>query len=297
MDVLALLALCFVAGLFLQRSPAFPKEAHKVLNGYVIWVSLPALVLVHIPKVQLEADLLLPVLTPWLVACMAVCLFAGLARFFGWSRATWVTLVLTGGLGNTSFLGLPMVEALIGAEGLGLALLIDQLGTFLALYTVGLPLAGWASGQATSWGSVVRSVVLFPPTVALFLALLLHPFMVFPSWLDGALLRIGASLAPVALVAVGLQLQIGEIMREKLTLFVGLFYKLLLAPFLIYLFLMGIQVQDPLVVAVTTLENAMAPMITGSIVAVQFGLNARLASLMVGVGIPLSFLTVHLFVG
>lgn len=268
-----------------------------MLNGYVIWVSLPALVLVHIPKVQLEADLLLPVLTPWLVACMAVCLFAGLARFFGWSRATWVTLVLTGGLGNTSFLGLPMVEALIGAEGLGLALLIDQLGTFLALYTVGLPLAGWASGQATSWGSVVRSVVLFPPTVALFLALLLHPFMVFPSWLDGALLRIGASLAPVALVAVGLQLQIGEIMREKMTLFVGLFYKLLLAPFLIYLFLMGIQVQDPLVVAVTTLENAMAPMITGSIVAVQFGLNARLASLMVGVGIPLSFLTVHLFVG
>lgn len=286
-----------MAGVALQRSPAFPPDAHKVLNGYVIWVSLPALVLVHIPKVQFEAHLLIPVLTPWFVACGAVFLFAGLARIFGWSRATWVTLVLTGGLGNTSFMGLPMVEALIGVEGLGLALLIDQLGTFLALYTVGLPLAGWASGQSTSWGKIVRSVLLFPPTVALVFALIFHSLLVFPEWLDGALLRIGASLAPVALVAVGLQLRIGEIMRERLPLLAGLGYKLLLAPFLILLLLKGIGVEDPLVFSVTVLENAMAPMITGSIVAAQFGLNARLAALMVGLGIPLSFLTVYLFVG
>lgn len=296
MEVLVLLALCFVTGVLLQRSPAFPPDAHKVLNGYVIWVSLPALVLVHIPKVRLEAHLFLPVLTPWLVACGAVLLFAGLSRLFGWSRTTWVTLVLTGGLGNTSFLGLPMVEAFIGTEGLGLALLMDQLGTFLALYTVGLPLAGWASGQATSWGKVVRSVLLFPPTVALLVALVLSPVLVFPAWLDGALLRIGGSLAPVALVAVGLQLRIGEVKREVGPLVAGLGYKLLLSPFLILLLLKGIGVADPLVLSVTVLENAMAPMITGSIIAVQFGLNARLSALMVGIGIPLSFLTVHLFV-
>jgi len=295
-DLLALLALCFVAGVLLQRSPAFPPDAHKVLNGYVIWVSLPALVLVHIPKIQFEAHLLLPVLTPWFVSWGAVLVFAGLARLFKWSRATWVTLVLTGGLGNTSFIGLPMVEALIGVEGLGLALLIDQLGTFLALYTVGLPLAGWASGKTTSWSTVIRSVVFFPPTLALLFAVLTQFLFVFPEWIDGALLRMGASLAPVALIAVGLQLRIGEIMREKLPLITGLAYKLFLAPFLILLLLNLAGVNDPLVLSVTVLENAMAPMITGAIVAAQFGLNARLAALMVGVGIPLSFLTVHLFV-
>jgi predicted permease len=36
----------------------------------------------------------------------------------------------------------------------------------------------------------------------------------------------------------------------------------------------------------------MAPMITGSIVASQYGLKPKLSSMMVGIGIPLSFLTI-----
>jgi malate permease and related proteins len=42
---------------------------------------------------------------------------------------------------------------------------------------------------------------------------------------------------------------------------------------------------------VTVFEAAMAPMITGSIVAQEYGLDGELAALLVGVGIPISFLT------
>lgn len=42
---------------------------------------------------------------------------------------------------------------------------------------------------------------------------------------------------------------------------------------------------------ISVLESGMAPIIAGSIIAISRGLNRKLASLMVGIGIPLSFLT------
>ena len=41
------------------------------------------------------------------------------------------------------------------------------------------------------------------------------------------------------------------------------------------------------------MEAAMAPMITGSILAIMYGLNPKLATQMVGIGVPLSFLTLY----
>jgi predicted permease len=42
---------------------------------------------------------------------------------------------------------------------------------------------------------------------------------------------------------------------------------------------------------VSVMEAAMAPMITGAIVATKYELNPRLANVLVGVGIPFSFIT------
>lgn len=42
---------------------------------------------------------------------------------------------------------------------------------------------------------------------------------------------------------------------------------------------------------VSIMEAAMAPMITGTILATTYGLKPKLSSMMVGIGIPVSFLT------
>ena len=44
-------------------------------------------------------------------------------------------------------------------------------------------------------------------------------------------------------------------------------------------------------VDVSVMESAMAPMITGAILASNYGLKPKLSSMMVGIGIPLSFIT------
>jgi len=109
--------------------------------------------------------------------------------------------VLTGGLANTSFVGLPMIEAHIGAHGMSYGIVIDQLGSYLALSTVGIMLAASCSGETRHLAGAGAPCARFPPFIALALALALRPVSFAPA-LDDALARLGATVAPIALLSV-----------------------------------------------------------------------------------------------
>lgn len=295
MSPLVLLIVCFIVGLGLQRAPGLPSDMPRSLNAFIIWVCLPALVLLHVPRLDVHWALAVPIVTPWLICLLSIPLFSLLARVFGWSRATVGALILTGGLGNTSFVGLPMIEAFYGPEALGLGLLIDQFGSFIALSFIGLPVAAIAAGANPDLRTILRRIVLFPPFVALLLAFAIRGIGPLPDIALDVLERIGGALAPLALVSVGMQLRLGALRDRAGRLAAGLGYKLLLAPALVLVLLSALPGLDDTVRGVTVLEAAMAPMITGSIIATEHRLDPELAALMVGVGIPLSFLTVFLF--
>lgn len=55
---LLLLAACFAAGIVLRRSGRLPENAHASVNGFIIHVSLPALVLRHVHGLTPEVTLL-----------------------------------------------------------------------------------------------------------------------------------------------------------------------------------------------------------------------------------------------
>ena len=138
--------------------------------------------------------------------------------------------MLTGGLANTSFIGLPMIETFYGPQFLGLGILIDQLGSYFVLSTLGILVASlYSSGHSVSAKAVIRKIALFVPFQAFVLALLLMPFE-YPVWLDDLLKRLGATLVPIALVSVGYQLQLSQVRGKATALTVGLVFKLALAP-------------------------------------------------------------------
>jgi predicted permease len=223
--------------------------------------------------------------------------FFGLAaRAFRFSPATTGALTLTGGLANTSFVGLPMIETFYGPEFLGLGILIDQLGSYLVLSTVGIFVASLysASERSLNAKAVFRKIALFTPFQAVVVAILLMPFE-YPVWLDDLLKRLGATLVPIALVSVGYQLQFSHVRGRLQALTVGLAFKLVVGPALI-LALFRAPLGDALsVLRVTVFEAAMGPMIGASIVAMDHELDLPLVTLMVGVGIPVSFLTLPLW--
>ncbi|MCD8491891.1 MAG: hypothetical protein LRY51_08325 [Geovibrio sp.] len=69
--------------------------------------------------------------------------------------------MLSGGLGNTSFVGFPMINAFYGEELIGIGVLCDQ-GSFFVLSTLGIMVAAkYASGRVSSW-EIVQKVLMFP---------------------------------------------------------------------------------------------------------------------------------------
>ena len=281
-------------GVFFQHIPQFPKDASKGLNAFLIYVSIPAITLRYLPALEVSWELLFPVAMPWIVFGWSLVLFVVLGKWRGWSRQTVGCLVLVAGLGNTSFVGFPLIEAFFGKEGLQIAVLCDQPGSFLVLSTLGiLAMSYFLTG---SWSlSVIGSEILrFPPFLAFLVALvLLLSGFSLGEWLTRPLEMLGATLTPIAMVSIGLQLKNpfrGKADWEALSW--GLFSKLLLAPALIsvlYLFVFNLRGMP---VNVSILEAAMGPMVTPSIIAMEKNLNPPLASLLIAVGIPLSLATV-----
>ena len=285
------LGVCFLLGIILRRSGRLPDNAATTLNGFVVHISLPALTLAYVHDLDLNSRLILPALMPWIMFGLGCAFFWIIGRALGFPPATTGGLMLTGGLANTSFIGLPMIETFYGPGYLGLGILIDQAGSYLVLSTLGILVASiYSSAHAVDTQAVIRRIVVFVPFQAFVLALLLVPIE-YPDWLAELLKRLGGTLIPLALVSVGYQLRLSAVRSKSTALAAGLLFKLALAPALILILLVGTFGAEGPTMRVTTFEAAMAPMIGASIIAMDHELDPPLVTLMVGIGIPLSFLT------
>ena len=290
MNNLALLAVAFLVGMLLRKTGRFPDSTPIALNGFVIHVSLPALTLLHVHRLQLDRSLVLTALMPWLFFFAAWGFYRLAGRALSLPARTVGALILVTGLGNTSFVGLPMIEAWFGKEWIGVGVVADQLGSFLALSTAGILTAtAYSSGRATP-RELARRILLFPPFQALVLALLLRP-VTYPDAMVSVLQKLGDTLTPLALASVGFQLRLKVAHGVLRPLSLGLLFKLLLGPAVIYGLYVLLLGATGRVIGVTVFEAAMAPMITAGIIAIDHDLDPPLVTLLLGVGIPLSFLT------
>lgn len=288
---IAVVLIALVIGLLLQFSKRMPDNSAASLNLYVIYVALPALVLVEIPTLSFSHDALITVIAAWVIMVFAALITWTTARLLNWSREVTGAMLLLVTLGNTGFVGIPLIEAHLGGDALPYAILYDQLGTFLGLNTLGVALAGYYSSSQGSVRSILRNILLFPPFIALILAFLVNLFWVYPAWLEAALSRISSTLVPVIMVAVGLQWRF-SLQREQLSpLLLGLVYILIITPAFAWGGL-GVLGIEGLAAQVITLEAAMPAMISAGVLAATHNLAPRLAAALVGYSILLGLLTV-----
>lgn len=293
MTNLLVIVVCLGAGLLLQRFRQMPKDSAAVLNQYVINIALPALVLAELPKITLDTDIAIPVAASWGVMLLSVVTVLGLAKLCRWRRDIMAVMLLLVPLGNTSFVGFPMVDALLGSSALPYAIIYDQLGSFAAISTYGMLVLAYYSGGSVAPRALAKKLLCFPPFIAVIVAVSCIG-LEFPSWLYSALSRIGESLVPVVMVAVGLQWRL-RLDREYVSpVLLALGLKLLLFPAVLYgVFLMlGLTT---LAAQASLLEAAMPAMITAGALLSSHRLAPSLASSIVGYGLLLSLLSVPMW--
>ncbi|MDR0505861.1 MAG: AEC family transporter [Dysgonamonadaceae bacterium] len=286
-----LIFVCIIAGITMSQLKVLPADSHKSVNAWLIYVALPALALRFVPDTEWNMKLLLPVLGPvlvWLGACLFI-------RIYDWKKqlphGSRTALLIACGLGNTAFIGFPMVSAFYGESEIHHAVVFDQL-TFILFSTVGvIAILKSSSGEAKkiSLQYIVRKIFRFPPFIACLLALILPCFFDISS-INPFLDKLVATMSPLALFSIGLQLRLGEIRKEWRLISAGMLYKLLLAPCLVMLLAFLIKSNGNMT-KISIFEAGMSSHITASLLASQYKLNPSFSSLMVGASIVFGFIS------
>ncbi len=285
---------CLLIGMIIRKVPDFPKETGNILNLFVIYISLPALILLKIPELPFSKNIFIPALMPWCMLVFSVIIILLLSKVFKWNRSTTGCLLLLIPLGNTSFLGVPMVKVFFGNHAVSYAVLYDQLGSFLALATYGSVIIAFYGSDENNptFGGVLKKIISFPPFITIIIALCLR-FFTYPDIAVNLLKLLSSPLVPVVMIAVGFQLTL-RLSRETISqLSIGLFIKLIISPVaaLVFCKLVGL---NGLAVNVSIFESGMPPMISAGALAILANLSPKLTAALVGIGILLSFITLPL---
>lgn len=291
MSNLLLAVVCLALGKLLQRVRQFPETSAQALNAYVIYVALPALILTQIPKISINPNLFAPVLFAWLLMTLSATVTWTIAKILELPTATTGALLLVTTLGNTSFIGFPLIEAHLGSAALPYAILYDQLGSFLALNTLGIAIANRYTEQAhTLTEPLWLKIIKFPPFGALVAGFILN-FVALPFFVEDVLERLAATLVPVVMVAVGLQWRLRIERTDYKIIIFAIVFILFVKPFAALLLLSPFGF-DTLIVKTIVLEAAMPAMISTGALALMYKLAPRLVSTIIGYSLMLSFLTV-----
>jgi len=290
MENFVLILLAIVIGYVISRLNIFSKDAPTILNQFVIYISLPAMILLQVPKLSFSMDMVIPIVIAWSVMIISAILILLLSKFFSFSREITGCLMLVSILTNSSFLGIPIINAYMGESALAYVLVYDQLGTFIALATYGTFIASYYSNKTQlTFKIITLKVFTFPPVIALITSLFLIG-VEFNPIISKVLNSFASTIVPVALVAVGLQLKL-KLPKEDLKPFsVALSVKLIIAP-IIAIGISSLFNWNNQASIVSIMEAGMAPMITAGAIASMAGLAPRLSSAIVGYGILISFIT------
>jgi len=200
-------------------------------------------------------------------------------------------MLLSAAFGNVTYLGLPVITEMLGAQYGYAAILYDLLASTPVLLTIGVFIAArYGSGKAVSFGSSLKRMVGLPPLwgVAAGIAVQLTGITVPQIVLDASTLM-GKAVIPVMTFTVGLALDFRDVKRLPIAL-PALAIKLILAPVLAWWIGSKIGLTGAVLQA-TTIEGAMPVMVLSLVIADEFDLDVPLAAACITVSTVALFFT------
>ena len=185
-------------------------------------------------------------------------------------RPTLGAFVLVAGLGNTGYLGYPIVTSLFGQAGLVRAAFYDVFGTVAVLLTVGVFVAqSW--GEYDTRTNPIREIATFPVVIAVIAALLLKPVtlpILVTDWLDA----LAKMTVPLIMISLGLTLDFSRLRGHLALSGAAAGLKLVALP-LVGWGLALLLLKEPLLQRVAVLEAGMPSMMLSLVFATRFGLD------------------------
>jgi len=288
----------FLFGFLARRVVSEPSRLVKWLNNFIVYLAMPALILLKVPKVDVSIEMLIPAGVAWAWLIVGSGLVLWISRALNWPRTTEGAMLILVTMGNTSFLGYPMVLAFFNDSVLAYAIFFDQLGGFLILSTFGLIVVAIytpstpAQSRQPRIFEVLGKVFTFPPFIALVIAVLV-PLDIVMAFASGTLSILSDLLMPAALFVLGVQFQATLLNEHKLPLVLAISLKMIAAPLLAWLIIVMLGSTGDVRTA-TIFEAAMPSMITPGLMAIHAGIEPRFIATVLGYSTVFAFLSLPL---
>lgn len=193
-------------------------------------------------------------------------------------RPAFGVMILGASFGNVTYLGLPVINEMLGDRYGYAAILYDLLATTPILLTLGVFIAArYGSGESVSFANSLRRVLRLPPLwgVAAGMAVNLGGMRVPQIILDTASLM-GKAVIPIMIFTVGLALDFRDVKRLPATV-PALALKLFASPLIGWWIGSRLGLSGGALKAVT-IEAAMPVMVLSLVIADEFDLDVPLAA-------------------
>ncbi len=269
-EVVARILLLVGVGVVLRATGLLPRRASETLNTVLLYVAIPALVFDAIYPAKIDYTFLGEVGIAWAVGLAGLLLAWVAGRAMRLPRPALGAFMLVAALGNTGYLGYPIVSQLFGEPGLVRAVFYDVFGTVLILLTLGLFVAA-RMGERAERVNLLREIVTFPVVIAVVAALLLKPVPI-PTLVTGWLDALAKMTVPLIMISLGLTLDWGKLRGHMAWSGAAAAIKLAIVPLLAWGLAM-LFIREPLLVRVSVLEAGMPSMMLSLVVAARFGLD------------------------
>lgn len=283
-----------MTGVMMRRSDLFPASTADVLNAFILNISLPAIIIISIPQLKIAPDLIYPVLIHWVLYFIHLVIILRISKALNFSKSITGCLAIVTCLGNTAFLGIPVVSGFYGEGAVAYAVLYDQLGSGIGfLFAMAVLIPKFIEGQQNNIRQILSTLLKFPPFLALIFSFILIKFPLFGP-IENFFNSLSKTLIPCAMVAVGYQMNFRMTSTDLKPIVIGLFLKLIFIPCLA-IAIFRLLDRDLLSLKVSVLQAGMPPMVTAGALAMSFDLEKEISAALVGYGLLLSFLTLPFF--
>ncbi|MCT7444924.1 AEC family transporter [Aliarcobacter cryaerophilus] len=270
------------------------QDNSKQLVDFIIYFSLPAIVFSKIYPLQLDTKIL------WLIFMFMAIIFFNLflsycvGKMMRLNRVTLATFMIMATFGNTSFIGFSYIDAFYGQDYIVYGVIYDIFGSFLLLVSVGMIIITWGSGRKNSILNISKSIFLFPPMIIFFITIFAKNFEV-PKFIIYTSQNLGSTLVPIAMIAIGMKLELKHIFSRLHIVTVAVVLKMLIVPIIILFIFKYFYGVDETWVKVTLIEVAMPPMTMAAVLAIKGGLDEKIAINSLVLGVIVSLFTITLF--
>ncbi len=296
LDPVLPIALYLAFGYFFK---VFKKDHSAALVDFVIYFALPAMIFIKIYPLKLDLEILNLIFMFNTIILLNLVLMFYLGKLFKFDKKTLATFIVVGTFGNTSFIGFSYIDAFYGENYVVYALIYDLFGSFLLVVSLGTFIINWGSGEHINIKAIGKKVIFFPPIIMFFITLFLK-FFTIPIFIHNTAEVIGNTLVPLAMIAIGMKLELKNIFYKFTTTTLLLCTKMIVVPILVMILFSFFYNLNDTWSKVTILEVAMPPMTTAVILAIQGGLDEKLAINALVLGVLFSLVSVtgfYLYLG